>query len=97
MKNSLDSDTYERLRYAVNSAASVELVEALINATAPAKLPIDGHIQPGGMTWADIEAEMFRKDEHGNLMRSVDANHEKKIQSMMKEFGGDKPYAQQFG
>jgi len=97
MKNSLDSDTYERLRYAVNSAESVELVEALINATAPAKLPIDGHIQPGGMTWADIEAEMFRKDEHGNLLRSVDANHEKKIQSMMKEFGGDKPYAQQFG
>lgn len=76
MKNSLDSDTYERLRYAVNSAESVELVEALINATAPAKLPIDGHIQPGGMTWADIEAEMFRKDEHGNLLRSVDASHE---------------------
>jgi hypothetical protein len=42
MKNNLDSDTYERLRYAVNSAESVELVEALINATAPAKLPIDG-------------------------------------------------------
>jgi hypothetical protein len=97
MKNSLDSDTYERLRYAVNSAASVELVEELIKSTAPAKLPIDGHIQPGGMTWADIEAEMFRKDEHGNLMRSVDANHERKIQGMMKEFGGDKPHAQQFG
>ena len=43
------------------------------------------------------EAELLRKDEHGNLLRSVDANHEKKIQSMMKEFGGDKPYAQQFG
>lgn len=97
MKNSLDSDTYERLRYAVNSAESVELVEALINATAPAKLPIDGHIQPGGMTWADIETEMFRKDEHGNLLRSVDANHERKIQNMMKEFGGDKPYVQTFG
>ncbi len=97
MKNSLDTETYERLRYAVNSAESVELVEAFINATAPAKLPIDGHIQPGGMTWADIETEMFRKDEHGNLLRSVDANHERKIQGMMKEFGGDKPYSQQFG
>ena len=97
MKNSLDSDTYERLRYAVNSAASVELVEALINSTAPAKLPIDGHIQPGGMTWADIEAEMFRKDEHGNMLRSVNTDHNDKVKAMLQEWGGDKPYAQQIG
>ena len=97
MKNNLDSDTYEELRYAVNSAESVQLIEALIKSTAPAKLPIDGHIEPGGLEWADIEAEMFRKDENGNLLRSVDINHERKIQRMMKEFGGDKPYVQTFG
>ena len=97
MKNNLDGDTYERLRYAVNSAESVELVEALVKATAPAKLPIDGYIQPGGIEWSDIEAEMFKKDEHGNLLRSVDRNHEAKIQRMMKEFGGDKPHVQTFG
>ena len=97
MKNNLDSETYERLRFSVNSAESVELVEALIGATAPAKLPIDGHIEPGGLTWSDIEAEMFRKDDNGNLLRSVDRNHESKIQRMMKEFGGDKPYSQTFG
>jgi hypothetical protein len=92
MKNSLDSDTYERLRYAVNSAEAVELVESLIKATAPAKLPIDGYVQPGGITWEDIEAEMFKKHESGQMLRSVDPNHERKIQRMMKEFGGDKPY-----
>jgi len=97
MKNNLDSDTYEELRYAVNSAESVKLIEALIKSTAPAKLPIDGHIEPGGLEWADIEAEMFRKDENGNLLRSVDINHERKIQRMMREFGGDKPYTQTFG
>ena len=97
MKNNLDGDTYERLRYAVNSAEAVELVEALVKSTAPAKLPIDGHIEPGGLEWADIEAEMFRKDENGNLLRSVDINHERKIQRMMREFGGDKPYTQTFG
>ena len=97
MKNNLDADTYEELRYAVNSAESVQLIEALIKSTAPAKLPIDGHIEPGGLEWADIEAEMFRKDENGNLLRSVDINHERKIQRMMKEFGGDKPYTQTFG
>ena len=40
------------------------------------------------MTWADIETEMFKKDERGNLLRSTDRNHEAKIQKMMKEFGG---------
>jgi hypothetical protein len=92
MKNNLDGDTYEELRYAVNSAESVQLIEALIKSTAPAKLPIDGYIQPGGVTWDDIEAEMFKKHESGQMLRAVDPNHERKIQRMMKEFGGDKPY-----
>lgn len=92
MKNNLDGDTYEELRYAVNSAESVQLIEALIKSTAPAKLPIDGYIQPGGITWPDIEAEMFKKHESGQMLRAVDPNHEAKIQRMMKEFGGDKPY-----
>ena len=97
MKNNLDSDTYERVRYGVNSAESIELVEALIKATAPAKLPIDGHIEPGGITWEDIEAEMFKKHENGQLLRSVDQNHERKIQRMMQEFGGDRPYQRTVG
>ena len=97
MKNNLDPETYERLRYAVNSAESVELVEALIKSTAPAKLPIDGVVEPGGITWQAIEAEMYKKDENGNLLRSVDRNHEAKIQRMMREYGGDRPYVQTFG
>ena len=72
MKNNLDGDTYEELRYAVNSAESVQLIEALIKSTAPAKLPIDGYIQPGGLTMEDIEAEMFKKHEQRSIMlRSV--------------------------
>ena len=97
MKNNLDNETYEKVRYAVNSAESIELVEALIGATAPTKLPIDGHIEPGGLTWEDIEAEMFKKHENGQLLRSIDSSHEAKIQRMMKEFGGDKPYSQTIG
>lgn len=97
MKNSLDGDTYERLRYAVNSAETVELVEALVKSTAPAKLPIDGYVEPGGITWQDIEAEMFKKHESGQMLRSVDPNHERKIQKMMRDFGGDKPYERIIG
>jgi len=40
---------------------------------------------------------MYKKDQNGNLLRSVDRNHEAKIQRMMKDFGGDRPYTQTFG
>jgi len=88
MKNNLDAETYEKVRYSVNSAATVELIESLISATAPKKLPIDGGEAPEGLTWAAIETEMFKKDENGNLMRSVNRDHEAKIQAMMKQYGG---------
>ena len=97
MKNNLDSDVYEQVRYAVNSAESIMLVEALIKSTAPAKLPIDGHVVPGGVTWEDIEKEMFRKDENGNMLRSVDSDHNDKIKAMMHEWGGDRPHVQVIG
>ena len=88
LKNNLDAETYTKVQDLVTTAESVELVEMLVKATAPTKLPIDGGEHPTGMTWADIEAEMFKKDERGNLLRSTDRNHEAKIQKMMKEFGG---------
>jgi hypothetical protein len=88
LKNNLDAETYTKVQDLVTTAESVELVEMLVKATAPTKLPIDGGEHPTGMTWADIETEMFKKDERGNLLRSTDRNHEAKIQKMMKEFGG---------
>jgi hypothetical protein len=88
LKNNLDAETYTKVQDLVTTAESVELVEMLVKATAPTKLPIDGGEHPTGMTWADIETEMFKKDERGNLLRSTDRNHEAKIQKMMKDFGG---------
>ena len=40
---------------------------------------------------------MFKKHESGQMLRSVDPNHERKIQRMMKEYGGDKPYERIIG
>jgi hypothetical protein len=40
---------------------------------------------------------MYKKNERGQFLRSVDPNHEVKIQAMMKEFGGDKPYQKMVG
>ena len=88
LKNNLDADTYSAAQELVTSADSVALIEMIVKATMPAKLPIEGGEHPQGLTWADVEAEMFRKDEKGNLLRSVDINHERKVQQMMASFGG---------
>ena len=88
LKNNLDADTYSAAQELVTTADSVALIEMIVKATMPAKLPIEGGEHPQGLTWADVEAEMFRKDEKGNLLRSVDINHERKVQQMMASFGG---------
>ena len=97
MRNNLEPELYEKYRDVVTSAVMIEFIEDFSKSMRPAQLPIDGYVEPGGVEWADIEAEMFRKDDNGNLLRSVDMNHERKIQRMMKEYGGDKPYTQTFG
>jgi len=83
-------DKYEEISGLVTSADDVLLVEKIMEAIQPPKLPIDGVEIEGKPTWADIEREMWRKDEHGNLLRSVDHAHEMKIQRMLKEYGGDR-------
>lgn len=97
LKNNLDAEAYEKVSQKVTNADAIELIEEIVKATAPAKLPIDGGEHPAGLVWSDIETEMFKKNERGQLLRSVDPNHEAKIQAMMKEFGGDKPYQQIVG
>ena len=88
LKNNLDADTYSAAQELVTTADSVALIEMIVKATMPSKLPIEGGEHPQGLTWADVEAEMFRKDDKGNLLCSVDINHERKVQQMMASFGG---------
>jgi len=97
LKNNLDSTDYDQVMNLVTDARSIELVEALVKATSPVKLPIDGGHSPTGMTWSDIEAEMFKKSGDGQLLRSIDVNHERKIQKMMQDFGGTKANIRTFG
>ena len=97
MRNNMDPDVYNEARDLMTTAESIQIAEMFIRSTAPAKLPIDGHIEPGGITKEDIEAEMFKKDQHGNWLRSVDPAHERKIQQMWKQYGGDKPYERTVG
>ena len=97
MKNNMSPEDFDVARDLVTTAESVQLIEMLVAATAPTKLPIQGGESPTGVTWADIENEMFRKNENGQLLRSVDTNHERKIQKMMHDYGGDTPHHRTIG
>ncbi len=88
LKNNLDADTYTEVQDLVTTAESVKLIEAIVKATVPAKLPIEGGEHPQGLTWADVEAEMFKRHENGQFLRSVDPNHERKVQQLIASFGG---------
>ena len=88
LKNNLDAETYTQVQDLVTTADSIKLIETIVKATVPAKLPIDGGEHPAGLTWADVEAEMFKMDDNGNYLRSVDVNHEKKVQQMLASFEG---------
>jgi hypothetical protein len=88
LKNNLDADTYTQVQDLVTTAESVQLIEAIVKATVPAKLPIEGGEHPQGLTWSDVEAEMFKRHENGQFLRSVDPNHERKVQQMLASFGG---------
>ena len=85
LKNNLDASMYEEVSARVVDANSILIIESLVKALAPAKLPKGGEEEPSGITWADIEAEMFKKDDYGNFLRSTDRNHEAKIQKMMSQ------------
>lgn len=97
MKNNMSPEDFDVARYLVTTAESVQLIEMLVSATAPTKLPIDGGESPTGLTWSDIESQMFKKDENGGLLRSSDRSHEAKIQKMMQDFGGDRPHHRTVG
>ena len=86
MKNNLSPEDYEIAQGLVTTADAIELIEMMVNATTEAKLPIDGGVHPEGLTWADVEVEMFRKDDTGQLLRITSQAHEQKLKKMMATF-----------
>tara|TARA_R110000787_G_scaffold118172_2_gene228949 strand:+ start:2008 stop:2730 length:723 start_codon:yes stop_codon:yes gene_type:complete len=87
MKNNLDAESYEQAKNLVTTADTIQLVEMLVKATAPSRLPTENDHVPVGLTKETIEAEMFKKDDNGNLLRSTNIDHERKIQKMWQDWG----------
>ena len=97
LRNNLSAEKYERARELVRTADNIELVELCKEILAPKRLPIEGGESPTGITWEDIEAEMFKKTDDGQMLRSVSQAHEQKVQRMMQEYGGNVPNVQIIG
>lgn len=87
--NNLGQEGYNEVESLVKDADSVMLVEKLIKATQPKKLPIDGGDNPKGLTMDMINKKAFAKDENGNLRRSVDPEYNRMIEQLYREYAGD--------
>ena len=97
LKNNLDSEKYEKVMDLVTTADSIELIEAIVQATAPTRLPTGDVITPPALTMKDVTEEMGKKNEHGQWLRSVDPSHEAKVQKMLRDVIGDGPHEQMVG
>ncbi len=88
LRNNLGADEYKELAGGVESAQTIMLIEQLIKSTGQTTLPSDGGINPTGVTKEQIKAVQFQKDEHGNLLMSVSADHRAKFKGMMESYYG---------
>jgi len=80
--NNLSKEAYDDMKDLVDTARGVELVEALIPATSQHKLSNGNEEVSTGLTLDEVNEAAFKKDENGNLMRSVSKEYDDKIKAM---------------
>jgi hypothetical protein len=87
MRNNL-GDKYEDLKGTINNAKTVELVEGLISATAPAKLPTGDAAPVNVPTQGDIERMMQEVDEKGKVIYHYSRSRQKEVQEAIARMQG---------
>jgi len=80
--NNLSKEDYEEMSGLVTTAQGVKLIEALIPAQSQHKLSDNNTSESSGLTLAEVNEAAFKKDDNGNLLRSVDPAYDKKIIEM---------------
>jgi len=81
LENNLSEDKFNEIKSFVTTAEAVNLVEMLIPATASKGLA-GGATGETKITLDEVNEAAFKKDEHGNLLRSIDPVYDKKILGM---------------
>lgn len=80
-------ENFDEIISMVTTAESVELLERVVNAIAPQKMPVNDSAVSGNTGWDDIEKLMHEKDDFGRLRRSSDPAFNAKVENMIKEYG----------
>ena len=93
LQNNMEASAYAEVMPLVNSADSVKLLEAVINATAPKVAPIDGGSNPEGFTKAGLKAmrEVVVENgpKKGELKWLVDEDFRKEVTQYSKNLHGE--------
>lgn len=97
LKATLDKDAYEAAAAKVTTHEAVELVEMLIAASAPKKLPSQGGVSPSGMDESKLRELRYAKAENGELRIQVDSDYRKYVEKLWEEHYGKNPGVQVIG
>ena len=87
LKNKFEGspDKFQQISQLVTTAESVQLIEAMMEGSAPAQLPKDeaaGDLDGG---WEAYEAAMLKRNENGELLMSVDMDYREKVNKMRRQ------------
>ena len=81
-------DRYEEFRDSIKDAKTVELIEVLIKASAPSRLPTDGGAAVGVPTQGDVERMMMEKDENGRVIYHHSKSRQKEVDNAIARMKG---------
>jgi hypothetical protein len=87
MKNNL-GDRYEEFKESVKDAKTVELIETLIKASAPSRLPTGDTAAVGIPTQGDIERMMLEKDDNGKVIYHYSRARQKEVETAIARMKG---------
>jgi hypothetical protein len=88
LRATLDVDEYEAAVSKLTTHESIELVEMMMKATSPKKLPSQGGNNPNGITKESLDSMRYTKNENGSYRMSTDPEYAARYNKMAEEFYG---------
>lgn len=86
LQNNMEADDYAKIEPLMTSANSIQIVEMLVNATAPKNPPIDGGANPDGVTKAGLHELRFAKIEDGPNKGELKIQHDKEYRKQVDAY-----------
>ena len=89
----LDQETYDGFRALASTATGVKVLESMMALTKDHKIP-DGnnlHHNNSGETPQSLKEMRAKKDDHGNLLMSMDPAYRKKVDKAYNDYYGSAP------